>query len=337
MKQRLTVLQYIRKCSLLKIWYPVSLILFIFVLVYFLPLREQLFPAALSAEDSLTGCYEQGHTYVIQTVDELYYTGCDYYVNGELRGHYYYTLDSELLRVQFYILPSQMGQPAEAHRTQTTLRGKLLPMDSAFSPLTDSLAASLGWTGSGLAEISETVMLSNVDYWKPSMLVLYAVLAVLLLLSVFISLRHLLYIICPRLSPAYRRLHKYGKPSVIIREVDRELREECLVLTKDMALLSDYLIEFSEDISVIVPLKNILWVYEHATLKQSSAFKRLSYTLHIVMEDGDSFVFNHKLKEDIDIIIEELSLRYPNFFYGYSDEHYRMVKHILKENRKEKR
>ncbi|MBO4410644.1 MAG: hypothetical protein J5794_00420, partial [Lachnospiraceae bacterium] len=50
---------------------------------------------------------------------------------------------------------------------------------------------------------------------------------------------------------------------------------------------------------------------------------------------GDTFILRNQAKKDLDAIETQLSERYPNFFYGYSEEHDRMVHYILSENEKE--
>ena len=61
----------------------------------------------LSAEDHFDEYAAHTGEKVRAETDELFYTGCDYTVNGRVRGHYYYTLMDG--RCQFYILPARRG------------------------------------------------------------------------------------------------------------------------------------------------------------------------------------------------------------------------------------
>lgn len=335
---RQTVRQYIRKCSLQKIWYPLGLVILLLILFWQLPIyRQVVHPAKIagSAPHSFSSYYEDDVDYLIETdVENLYYTGYDYTVSGSLKGHYYYRLDTDSSHLYFYILPAETGKPAQSPISKDQLKGKLIQSDQTSELLCTYLATDLTWDRSQIDAMADPIIFSAVDYLTIPQIIVYSIYVICLALALFATIRHLLYILMPTAAPVYRRLAKYGRPADIVADVDAQLKDECLVLTKDMALLQDYLIEFSEDISVIVPLKHILWLYEHATLRQSSSFRPLEFTLHIVMENGDTFLFNKKQKQDIDIILEELSARYPNFFYGYSDEHYQLVHHILEDQKK---
>ena len=330
------VLQYIRRCSIRRIWYPLFLLVLVIVFSFFLPLFQQINPnrLTLGLPKAIQTAYKAGSQYVLVPGKmTLYYTGCDNIVDGTCKGHYYYNLNQQTNTITFCCVQSNMGRSAEPELKVTNFYGRIVPLGSSQNLLAEELAKQTGWSTKKISDLTDNCMISKLDYVTWYQILLYILMAFCLMTSLYMVLHHIAVICYPRYSPACRNLKKYGEPEEIIKEVDRQLAEECYVQTKDMALLADYLIEFSEDISVIVPLKNILWVYEHATLKQSSSFKPLSYTLHIVMEDGDVHIFNNKVKEDIDVIIAELSLRYPNFFYGYSNEHYQIVKHILSDSK----
>ena len=334
MKQ-LTVHQYIRNSALKRIAYPFGLMALILILFFQLPIYRQLIaPRLIARTSSLTECVRNEDEYVIfNDTCDIYYSGYDYTDGDRLKGHYYYLLSDD--KIIYFVLPAQTGRSAEESRSITNLRGKLIPSAGTNELLCKYLAASLEWDESNVASMTEGVIFSAVDYITLKEIFLYGILLLVFLLSAYAFLRYLLYIIHPVSAPVYRHLHKYGNPAEIVAKVDAELAEECLVLTRDMALLPDYLVEFSEDISVIVPLEHILWVYEHAAPSQTKKLKPMKFSLHIVMENGDIYSLNRKLKEDIDVILEELSMRYPNFFYGYSDEHYSLVKHILEQEQKD--
>ena len=148
----------------------------------------------------------------------------------------------------------------------------------------------------------------------------------------------LLYIINPLESPACRHLKKYGKLSKIIKEVEQELTDSCIIHTNNMALTPNYLIEFSEDVSAIVPLSSVLWTYKHSQLHRTWKFKKkMRYSLHVVTNKGDNYTFKNKKISDVEQILTELTNRYPKFFYGYSEEHQELVDHIIKEIKAEQK
>ncbi|MBO4391483.1 MAG: hypothetical protein J5825_11575 [Lachnospiraceae bacterium] len=375
--QSRSVLEYIRRCSVKKIFFPVGICILVVLILFMLPFFQQISPITIENGKALAEHFEAGDYFVTEQTDMLYYTGMDYYRNSRLAGHLYYHLNEDATLLTFYILPTTMGSNAEETVKDLKVTGRLISLQeqqldpsytgrrqigflrlfgkknpsangspssslentTSYSRVIEDLAARTGYTRYALNNISSPIAISTVDYYSRLDQLYYVTLGILFLAALITAIRHLMIIIAPRCSAAALRLYQYGHPSQILKEVDEQIRHQCLIQTKDMVLTTDYLVEFSEDISAIIPLSEVLWTYEHATLWQSPLVrykKRLTYTLHITMENGEIYVFNHKWKEDVDLILRELSDSHPNFFIGYSDAHLEMVKHILQERRQEK-
>ena len=141
----------------------------------------------------------------------------------------------------------------------------------------------------------------------------------------------------PKLSRTYRRLNDYGDADEILKEAERELSDDWFFKHNDLALTPKYLFEFNGDETAIIPLTDVLWLFRYESLAYSFRERReqLHYNMRIVTITGDRFTLRNKQKEDLDGIMDLIVERYPNFFYGYSEEHDRMVHYILEENRRE--
>ena len=143
----------------------------------------------------------------------------------------------------------------------------------------------------------------------------------------------------PKLSLAYRRLGAYGNAKAILLEAEKELSDNWFFKHNDLALTPKYLFEFNGDETAIIPLTDVLWLFRYETLVYSFRDRReqLHYNMRIVTITGDRFTLKNKQKEDLDGIMDLITERYPNFFYGYSEEHDQMVHYILEENKRELR
>ena len=86
-----------------------------------------------------------------------------------------------------------------------------------------------------------------------------------------------------------------------------------------------------------MPLESALWVFRLQDMRYSLREKRdvMHYSMRIYTITGDKFILRDQAKADLDAIENLLTEHYPNFFYGYSEEHDRMVHYILEENVKE--
>ena len=139
------------------------------------------------------------------------------------------------------------------------------------------------------------------------------------------------------LSRLYRLLERYGNADSILKDAVSELKGHCIFSHEGLALTPKYLFDFSEREKAIIPLESALWVFRLQDMKYSFREDRdvMHYSMRIYTITGDTFIIKDQKKADLDAIEDLLTERYPNFFYGYSEEHDRMVHYLLAENEKE--
>ena len=323
------ILSYLRRSLARKLWQPFLFLSVSFFVLYSINAWQLLFPVQIPAGESYRP-YFRNSSYVTVTVSDLYYSGYDYYLDDQLCGHYYYTLSDN--RMQVYLLRARMGTEAVSVYPTHTFTGLLTKNDSAVSMLILNLAQELDWTAEELADITDPYMVDEVSCYSTGTLFLLAAAFLCMLIGILLLLRDLLYLCFPKLSPGFIRLYHYGDPDRLLAQVEQQLADSCIIRTNDMALTPGYLVEFSGSTSAIVPMSAVLWAFHFGTLRG----RRMSYTLHLVMESGDRYSFRNKKKEDLDTIMEQLTEHFPNFFIGYSEEHRQLVEHLLYEKRRER-
>lgn len=330
------IAQYIRNSQRKQIIYPICLLLLTIIITVQQPIFEYMHLQTAASSEPLYASISHDHPYVQTSHVNLHYTGYDYWLNGELTGHYYYQLEDAYCR--FYILPAVSGCPAEAQLNDLTVTGRAVLFTETTDEILSVMAEQLHWNKDGLLEITDPYIINTLVYLPFRERILFAALIICFFISIFSIVRMLLYIINPLESPACRHLKKYGKLSKIIKEVEQELTDSCIIRTNNMALTPNYLIEFSEDVSAIVPLSSVLWTYKHSQLHRTWKFKKkMRYSLHVVTNKGDNYTFKNKKISDVEQILTELTNRYPKFFYGYSEEHQELVDHIIKEIKTEQK
>lgn len=332
MKQNI-ILSYIAKSQRRRLLCPLLLLMTVLFLAMCTSLPGYLSIQTLQKDQPLTDVPLQNTAYVRSPVSCLYYTGQDCWDHGTLVGHFYYTLCQDTC--QFYILRASSGVPAAPYLEDVVVSGRL----DSFGPELDTLAAGLAdtldWTKEGVLEASSSYYINGAAYLNIKELFLIILLCLVLIGDTAVLIRTVVYWRRPQLTPACRRLRKYGNPDSILRDAQKQLSRQIRIRTKDMVLTPDYLIEFSEDLSAIIPLESILWTYDHAALRHTLKGKQLSYTIHVVTVYGDEYNLRRKSAEDVRVIYNELTTRYPNYFYGYSKEHQTMVRHLIQEMKRE--
>lgn len=138
-------------------------------------------------------------------------------------------------------------------------------------------------------------------------------------------------------SSIYRRLQAYGDAEKLLSDAIAELRDRCVFVHDGIALTPKYLFDFGDRDHAVIPLESVLWVFRLQDMRYSLKKRRevMHYHMRIYTITGDRFVLRSYQKKDLDTIEDLLTERYPNFFYGYSEEQEGMVHFILEENRKE--
>ncbi len=332
-----TILKKIQKAQLKQLLLPLLFECLMVVLFFCLPILPAIQSIEIDERTPLSSYVNEDHLYVRATVHDLYYSGDDYYSNGILTGHYYYTLNDGYCR--FYIIAPSSGKPAEPYIESLKINGRLEKISSSTEPVLKDLAALLSCEESTLTALCDPYAVNVAVYVPLPMMILCALVifctvfgAVLLLYSLFLFL-------FPRFTPTCRQLRAYGNVSDILADAERDMNKFAILRQGEMALTPKYLLDFTNASGFIIPLHDVLWVFPlqdmHYSL--SERHEKMRYSLRIVTIVGNAYEIRDKQKDDLDTVMDLLTDRYPNFFYGYSEEHDRMVHYILAENAKEKK
>ena len=326
---------HIRMSLLRRIIYPLLFLVLVLFILLRQPMLEYFVIGDADAFAPLSGPAES-LTYIRTNAVDLFYTGDDYYVNGTLTGHYYYQLSDGYCRI--YILKPSTGRPAEPHIEAMTVSGKLVKNPEGRETLIKDLAEALDWTYDGLASVTDPYFVNQVVYFPLQEKILFGIVVISLLLSLAGLFSTLIPLLFPHTSAAFRRLADYGDADKLMKDAEEELRFDCILREGNVALTPKYLIEFNADKTAVIPLESVLWVYEYQRMKYSKKDKRekMFYTERIVTITGESFSLEDRPRSTLDQINSMLTERYPNFFFGYSEEHERLVRYLLRERQSEK-
>ena len=229
------------------------------------------------------------------------------------------------------------GYPASKTLEGQTIIGRVDAFEpEILDPLTQKLAEDISWDAKSLKSVCQKYFVNQTAYLNRREIVLMVVLLLVFVLMIVVFIRTILYIINPRLTKTYRNLEHYGNPEKILNDVEKQIRRRILLQTKTLILTPRYLVELSDDICAIIPLPEVLWIYDHAAMRRTIKGRQLSYTIHVVTMKGEEYTLTGKSHREVSAIYHELNTRYPNFFFGYSKEHQEMVQYVLHEMKNEK-
>ena len=329
------ILSYIRKNQCKRLFYPLMLLGVVIFLVWRSPVTEYVTKRTISNAVLINDSMAKKVLYAKIKTGTLYYSGEDCLAGGELVGHYYYELIGG--SCHFYLIRAVAGYPASKTLEGQTIIGRVDAFEpEILDPLTQKLAEDISWDTKSLKSVCQKYFINQTAYLNRREIVLMVVLLLVFVLMIVVFIRTFLYIINPRLTKTYRNLEHYGNPEKILNDVEKQIRRRILLQTKTLILTPRYLVELSDDICAIIPLPEVLWIYDHAAMRRTIKGRQLSYTIHVVTMKGEEYTLTGKSHREVSAIYHELNTRYPNFFFGYSKEHQEMVQYVLHEMKNEK-
>ena len=329
------ILSYIRKNQCKRLFYPLMLLGVVIFLVWRSPVTEYVTKRTISNAVLINDSMAKKVLYAKIKTGTLYYSGEDCLAGGELVGHYYYELIGG--SCHFYLIRAVAGYPASKTLEGQTIIGRVDAFEpEILDPLTQKLAEDISWDAKSLKSVCQKYFVNQTAYLNRREIVLMVVLLLVFVLMIVVFIRTFLYIINPRLTKTYRNLEHYGNPEKILNDVEKQIRRRILLQTKTLILTPRYLVELSDDICAIIPLPEVLWIYDHAAMRRTIKGRQLSYTIHVVTMKGEEYTLTVKSHREVIAIYHELNTRYPNFFFGYSKEHQEMVQYVLHEMKNEK-
>lgn len=302
------ILSYIRKNQCKRLFYPLMLLGVVIFLVWRSPVTEYVTKRTISNAVLINDSMAKKVLYAKIKTGTLYYSGEDCLAGGELVGHYYYELIGG--SCHFYLIRAVAGYPASKTLEGQTIIGRVDAFEpEILDPLTQKLAEDISWDAKSLKSVCQKYFVNQTAYLNRREIVLMVVLLLVFVLMIVVFIRTFLYIINPRLTKTYRNLEHYGNPEKILND---------------------------DDICAIIPLPEVLWIYDHAAMRRTIKGRQLSYTIHVVTMKGEEYTLTGKSHREVSAIYHELNTRYPNFFFGYSKEHQEMVQYVLHEMKNEK-
>lgn len=318
------ILSYIRKNQCKRLFYPLMLLGVVIFLVWRSPVTEYVTKRTISNAVLINDSMAKKVLYAKIKTGTLYYSGEDCLAGGELVGHYYYELIGG--SCHFYLIRAVAGYPASKTLEGQTIIGRVDAFEpEILDPLTQKLAEDISWDAKSLKSVCQKYFVNQTAYLNRREIVLMVVLLLVFVLMIVVFIRTFLYIINPRLTKTYRNLEHYGNPEKILNDVEKQIRRRILLQTKTLILTPRYLVELSDDICAIIPLPEVLWIYDHAAMRRTIKGRQLSYTIHVVTMKGEEYTLTGKSHREVSAIYHELNTRYPNFFFGYSKEHLSLI------------
>ncbi len=301
-----------------KIVPPAVFFVFILVITFLSPVYSLLKPTPIDTSKSIKEQYESSR-YIKGTLNNLYFTGYTKEWLSGTEGYYYYTnIGGDCVIVLLSPDTCKQGEPII---DSVTIKGKINKNGKMESELLSKLAKDLSWDEEGITSTLSSYNI-NEPYTRGFLTYLLLILTIGSgIISLLMVLLYGFFILKPNLSTPVLRLKAYGKSNELLELAEEELAMLPQLATEDMYITEHFFIEISRYGIAIVPINEIIWIYQYSTLHKFlwHHFK-ISYTLHITANKRLYIKCPKNEKSDINGVIDYLAEANHSILVGFSEE-----------------
>ena len=131
---RTSIRQYIRKISARNLIFPVIICIIMVVIFLLIPSKNIFNPTKAENIGQIVSVYQKNEGYVSYSLDDLEYTGYDYYSGSTPVASYYYVIDENSSNLcAFFLIPLDKNSRPEEVIGHYTAKAKLVNDDKYFS------------------------------------------------------------------------------------------------------------------------------------------------------------------------------------------------------------
>ncbi len=243
----------------------------VFVVLSILLLRYPVF-SSLECED-ITGVadyngrlefmYEADTKLAIYHAKNLYYSGYDYYIDGELKGAYYYSTDNGYM--SFFII--EMRKP-QAFIVEYKVKGEIIKDDISVSHIVNKLVSTAGIKEELVENYYSYYVISELDYPRAYISLVYLLCMSPAIACGLLILYVILVIIFPAIHSQSKQLEIYGNVAKEIKEINYELKKNLFYKRENVYVTRNYLVVSYLLKTVVVKLDEVKYMSKNLVEKK---------------------------------------------------------------------
>ncbi|MBR1816621.1 MAG: hypothetical protein IJ763_07965 [Lachnospiraceae bacterium] len=281
---------------------PAILVLavFIFMLMRY-PVWERTRSTSLDPSDDLYAqvdhIYKSGNINVVLDAEHLTYAGFDYYVNGEVKGAYYYQLNQD--RIMFYIIETKNP---EMMLDKNRVRARIIKDKVSTEYILTQLMTDAGFDGKFMDDYYSEYIISECDYPKNYITMLYIMLAAPIVIGVCIVIYTMIVWLAPAIHGQARQLRNYGDVHSIIEELNLQMQNHMVYKLNNIYITEDYLIVSYLVRTDVIKLDQIKELEKTEIEKHSFMNKQKLYRLTFYNKNKTEYeikLYNEEILNDI--------------------------------------
>ncbi|MBE5944023.1 MAG: hypothetical protein E7258_03785 [Lachnospiraceae bacterium] len=245
-------------------------------------------------DTDITKLYLDNTTNVEITVTDLYYSGFDYFVDGEIAGAYYYTTTTDKMSI-FLIKTTK----PEEYIDKAVIKGKIIRNDISAEHIINRFAEDNDMDVELLKGYCFDYIISEPDYPHAYIAMLYVFFLTPILVCVLIFVYTLVIWYNPSLHAQCKQLEKYGNIHAIIEELNLQLKNQLLFKKNNIYITRDYMVVNYFIRTDVIKLDFIKYLSKNIVEKKEFPH-RISEVYRLTMSNPDVIFY------EVDFVEEEL-------------------------------
>ena len=254
----------------------------------------------------LDDIYHSNNANVTFEASNLEYTGFNYYVNGRIKGGYYYSINEDMMF--FYIVKTT--NPT-MHIDKIMLKGKVIKDTRSSDFILKEYIENNNLPAGVMKDFYSSNVISEVDYPYSHIVLLYIAFASPVIICVLIILYTLIIWANPSFHMQARQLSNYGRTSDVIDELNSQINYYMIYNKRNIYITKDYLIVNYLVKTDVIKIERIKAMEKDIIEKSFIFFNRKKIVrLVIEMVDDNKYEIEFTSESLIDEIIEYIKKIY---------------------------
>ncbi len=219
----------------------IAVFLVLSILIHRYPIMDRLKSENITGVADYNGrlqvMYESDLKLVSYDAKNLYYSGYDYYIDGEVKGAYYYSTENGYMN--FFII--ETDKP-EMFIEEYTIEGEIVKDNISVTHIVNKLISSAGIKEEMVDNYYSYYVISELDYPSAYITLVYLLCMSPVIICGLIILYVLMIIVNPATHSQCEQLKNYGKVRAVIKEINYELKKKLLYKRENIYITHNYMI-----------------------------------------------------------------------------------------------
>ena len=284
----------------------IAVFLVLAVLLHKYPILESLECQDVSGVADYQGrlkyMYESDTKLAIYDAKNLYYSGFDYYIDGEIKGAYYYSTENGYM--SFFVIETTEPQ---SYIAEYTVKGEIVRDNISTSHIVNKLVSTAGIKSELVENYFTEYVISELDYPAAHISLIHLLCILPVVVCGLLLLYILMIIFFPAVHSQSQQLEIYGNVREEIKALNYELKEKLLYRRGNVYITVNYMVVSYLLKTIVIKLDEVKYMSKNLEEKKARFGKVTTVYRLTVSNPGIMFhEIDFSSEEFIDDVVENI-------------------------------